>query len=155
MVLEYGARRAPRRNVLVGAAGALITLAVVALVVLAVQTRATRMADAREWTVAGPPCASATAASLAAAGETASQAMSYYGVRFARAHGALRCSQIGYDEGRSGEDLPVCQFDHPGALVVTTATGRYAFLLPPTSPATVQVRHGVPQCVIAASVEID
>jgi hypothetical protein len=155
MTLDYASRTRPRRGALVIVAVSLLALAVAALLALAIQTRATRMADAREWTVSGPPCPSATAASLAAAGEAATQLTTYYGARFGRTHGAVRCREIGYDDGRSGEDFPVCEFDHPGGLEVTTSAGHWVFDLPPLRAATVQVRHGVAQCVVGSSVEID
>jgi hypothetical protein len=154
MAIDYGVRRAPRRRILAGAAIAVLALGLAALVAVWSADRATRMSDARAWTVAGPPCATLAAASLAASSEAAVQIETFSGVRFARAHGALRCADIGYDEGRSDDTFPVCQFDHPGGLQVTTPTGTYSFLLPPMRAATIQVRHDVPACVVGSSMEI-
>jgi hypothetical protein len=154
MTLDYGAQRPPRHRAMTLAGGALIALVIAALLAAAVTNRATRMSEAREWTASGPPCARSTTAALLAADEAPDQMTMFQGVRFARTHGAIRCNTIGYDEGRSGDDFPVCEFDHPGGMEVTTAAGRYDFLLNPMSPATVQVRHGVPACVVGSSVEI-
>jgi nucleoside-diphosphate-sugar epimerase len=46
----------------------------------------------------------------------------------------------------------VCQFDHPGALAVTTPRGTWPFAVAPLRAATVQVRHDIPQCVVGAVV---
>jgi hypothetical protein len=131
---------------------AMIALAVAALVGVWATTRAARMAQARAWTDSGPPCAVVRASDLAAADETPTQAQTFGGVGFLRTHGAIRCTEIGYDGGRSDDDFPVCQFDHPGGLSVTTPRGTYLFALAPLRAATVQVRHGVPDCVVTGEV---
>jgi hypothetical protein len=151
---DYGVQRPPRRRALIIGAWVMIVLAAVALVVVDVVDRSTRMSVAREWTASGPHCARTTPTALLAADEAPDQLSVFQGVRFARTHGAIRCNTIGYNGGRSGEDLPVCQFDHPGGVEVTTSGGRYDFLLSPMSPATVQVHHGVPDCVVGSTVQI-
>ncbi|HSZ53158.1 MAG TPA: hypothetical protein VK801_16440 [Caulobacteraceae bacterium] len=151
---DYGVQRPPRRRALTIYAGAMIALAVVALVMVVAADRSTRMSQAREWTASGPPCARSSAAALLAANEAPDQLTVFQGVRFARTHGAIRCNTIGYNEGRSGDDFPVCEFDHPGGVEITTSSGRYDFLLNPMYPATVQVQHGVPACVVGSTVEI-
>jgi len=154
MAIDYGVRRRPRRRALMAAAIVVIVLGLALLFAVWATDRATRMSDARAWTVAGPPCATASAASLAASPEAPVQVETFTGVRFARAHGALRCTDIGYDDGRSDDVFPVCQFDHPGGLQVTTPRGTYGFLLKPMEAATVQVRHDVAECVVGSSMEI-
>ncbi len=136
------------------AAIAMIALALAALIGVESLERANRMSEARAWTVSGPRCHPVSPDALAASAEAPSQVTPFGGVRFARTHGALRCDEIGDDQGRSDDTLPVCQFDHPGALAVTTRRGTWAFHLAPLQPATVQVRHDVPQCVLGASVQI-
>lgn len=153
-IRDYGVQRPPRRRALAIGAGAVIALAAAALVAVAVADRSTRMSEAREWTASGPACATSTATALLGADEAPDQVSMFQGVRFARTHGAVRCNSIGYNEGRSGDDFPVCEFDHPGGIEVTTSFGRYDFLLPPLSAATVQVRHGIPTCVVGSTVEI-
>jgi hypothetical protein len=154
MTLDYGVQRKPRRRAMAGVGAGLLILGLAALIAVWSADRATRMSQARAWTVDGPPCASASASSLAAAGEAAGQAITYSGVGFARAHGALRCTEIGYDDGRSDDDFPVCQFDHPGGLQVTTRRGTFSFRVPAMDAATVQVRRDLPTCVVGSSMEI-
>jgi hypothetical protein len=154
MSLNLGFRRKPRRPAMAGAVVVMLALVVIALVGVWSVDRANRMSDARAWTVDGPPCPSVTPAALAASDEAAVQATTFSGVGFDRAHGAVRCSDIGYDDGRSDESFPVCQFDHPGGLEITTRRGRFAFRPPPLDAATVQVRHDVPTCVLGSSMEI-
>jgi hypothetical protein len=151
---DYGVQRPPRRRAMKVGAMALMALAAAALIALAVANRSTRMREAREWTASGPPCARSTTAALLAAGEAPDQMSMFQGVQFARTHGAIRCNTIGYNDGRSGDDFPVCQFDHPSGVEITTSSGRYDFLLNPMSPATVRVLHGVPACVAGSSVAI-
>ncbi len=139
---------------MIAAASAMIALALGALIGVLNLERATHVSEARAWTVSGPPCPSVNPGALAAGAEAPNQVTPFGGVSFARAHGALRCDEIGYDQGRSDDTLPVCQFDHPGALAVTTSRGTWAFRLAPLQPATVQVRRDVPQCVLGASVQI-
>jgi hypothetical protein len=153
-IRDYGVQRPPRRLAMTIAAAVLIAMALTALIAAAVANRATRMSQAREWTASGPPCASSTPSNLLAAGQAPDQITMFQGVRFARAHGAIRCDTIGYNEGRSGDDFPVCEFDHPGGVEITTPSGRYDFLLSPLSPATIQVQHGVPACVVGSTMEI-
>jgi hypothetical protein len=154
MIRDYGVQRAPRSRAMTIGVIALIALATAALIAVLIVHRATRMSDAREWTASGPPCAKSTPTALAAAEESPSQITMFEGVRFARTHGAIRCTTIGYDEGRGDGDFPVCQFDHPGGLEVVTSFGSYHFLISPMIPATIQVPHGVPTCVVGSSVEI-
>src|ERR1700749_1943146 len=113
---DNGVQRPARRRAITIAAGVVIALAAAALIIVAVVNRSTRMAQAREWTASGPPCAHSTATALLAADEAPDQLTVFHGVRFARTHGAVRCNAIGYNEGRSGDDFPVCEFDHPGAV---------------------------------------
>jgi hypothetical protein len=151
---DHGVQRPLRRRALIIGAWTMMAMAAAALVAVAVVDRSTRMSAAREWTASGPACARSTATALLAADEAPDQITMYKGVRFARAHGAVRCNTIGYNEGRSGEDFPVCEFDHPGGVEVTTSFGRSDFMLSPMSAATVQVRHGIPSCVVGSTMEI-
>jgi hypothetical protein len=151
---DNGVQRPARRRAMTIAAGVVIALAAAALVAVAIADRSRRTSAAHEWTASGPPCAHSTATALLAADQAPVQLNVFQGVRFARARGAVRCKSIGYNEGRSANDFPVCQFDHPGGLEVTTSFGRYDFLLDPMKAATVQVQHGIPSCVVGSTVEI-
>lgn len=151
---DYGVQRPPRRRAMIIGAGAMMALSAAALIAVAMADRSTRMSKAREWTASGPPCARSSATALLAADEAPDQLSMFQGVRFARAHGAIRCNTIAYNGGRGGDDFPVCEFDHPGGVEVTTSFGRYDFLLSAMSPATVQVPHGVPTCVVGSTVAI-
>jgi hypothetical protein len=152
--LDYGARRPVRRRAITLGAIALLVIAALAVLAFIIQDRATRMAEARAWTVSGPPCPQGRPAALVADGESVSQVMDFDGVRFARVHGAVRCAEIGYDEGRSGSLFPVCEFDHPGAVSVATARGVTVFVPPSLQAATIQVRHDTPSCVVGSNMEI-
>ena len=150
MPLDYGVQKRPRRGVLFVAGAVLVALAVVALMFVWSSDRATRMAHARAWTQVGPPCPTASLVVPLPA-----QAVAFDGVTFARDHGAIRCDEIGYKAGRSSDLFPVCQFDHPGRLVITAPHGVAAFDLPPLDGATVSIKHGVASCVVGNSLAVD
>jgi hypothetical protein len=153
MTIDYGVRRKPGRTGLIIAGAILAVLALAAILAVWANERATRMAVARAWTASGPSCPAASGAP--AEGHVPDQIEHYDGVRFARAHGAITCNEIGYDAGRSGDDYPVCQFDHPGRLEVATPAGVSRFDLGPLDPATVTIQHGVTRCVMAISRDVD
>ena len=155
MVRLYGEQKSvSRRPVLIGVG--LLALALLAAVIFVIaNARATRLANARAWTVSGPPCARTTTAALAALGYDVRQVVSLPGARFTRAHGEATCTTIGYDGGRSDSEFPVCEFNHPGGVVVTTAKGTFAFQPGGVSGATVQVPNGQPNCVVATNREIE
>jgi hypothetical protein len=153
-IRDYGVQRPQRRRALMTVGLAILALVVAALIGVAAANRSSRMAEAREWTASGASCARSTPTALVGAGEAPVQVVMFDGVAFARTHGAVRCNTIGYNEGRSANDFPVCEFDHPGGIEVTTSFGRYDFLVSPMSPATVQVQHGIPSCVVGSTVEI-
>jgi hypothetical protein len=154
MTLDYGAQRLHRRRVLAIAGLLLLALGLAVAIAFVIQDHASRMASARAWAASGPPCATGTAAALATDGGNEAQSFVYDGVRFTRLHGAVRCAEIGYDEGRSDREFPVCQFDHPGALSITTSKGVTVFVLPVLQAATIQVRNDTPTCVIGSTMEI-
>lgn len=155
MTSDYATRRAQSRLPLIIAGAVIVILALAALVFVFASSRATRLANARAWSPSGPPCAVTTPQALAAGGYEVRQSQTLMNVTFARAHGSAACSTIGYDEGRSDSEFPVCQFDHPGGLVITTAKGVFAFAPGGVYGATVQVQHDRPSCVVATSREIE
>lgn len=154
MALDYGARRKPRRGVMIISGGVLALLATGALILVTAHDRQAKVAEAKAWTVSGPPCARAAGSAWDDA-DAPPQIVDFGRARFARVHGATRCAEIGYDGGRSDDVFPVCQFDHPGRLEITTDHGATLFQLGPLDPATVSVEHGAVRCVVARSQDVD
>jgi hypothetical protein len=153
MALDYGAQRKPRRGVVIISGAILAILAIGALTLTTLHDRQTRITEAKAWTVSGVPCA--RGAVIAWDTNAPPQVVDFGQARFARAHGATRCAEIGYDGGRSDDVFPVCQFDHPGRLEITTDHGAALFQLGPLDPATVSIEHGVARCVVGRSQDVD
>jgi len=116
--------------------------------------RYTAEAKAREWTPAGAPCPAISQAAYLASGFSATNRAYLSGIGFARAYGYTVCSDINDDGGRSPRHVPVCQFNDPGALDITTPKG-HTYYLPQTKPATVIVSRGRVSCVLAANQPMD
>ncbi|HWE99358.1 MAG TPA: hypothetical protein VG248_06150 [Caulobacteraceae bacterium] len=154
-VKDYGQRRRQDRTPVIAIGAILAVMVLGALVYTWSSARATRMANARAWTASGPACAATTPQALATLGYEVRQSQGFQGVTFARAHGVAICSTIGYDAGRSDDEFPVCQFGHPGGLVITTRKGVFAFAPGGVNGATVQVKHDVPSCVVGTSREVE
>jgi hypothetical protein len=115
------------------------------------QHRREGIADYKAWMVAGPRCPPPPKAMPGAPAARPLQITNFGGVGFARQHGATQCSDIAADGGRGYGSFPVCQFDHPGVLEVSTRRGLYRFRAGIMNPATVSVRDGIPTCVVGAS----
>jgi hypothetical protein len=111
------------------------------------------IADARAWTVIGPPCPAVDRATFLAQPYEARQAFETDGIRWARSSAVVECQTIRSDGGVGGEVYPVCQFSSPRALQITTAKGDFYFVPPLGQKATVTVRGGVASCVLGASVD--
>jgi len=154
MALDYGAQRKPRRGVLIISGAALAVLAVSALILIVVHDRQAKIAEAKAWTVRGPPCARGAGVAWDQS-DAPPQIVDFGKARFARAHGATRCAELGYNGGRSDDVFPVCQFDHPGRLQITTDHGASLFELGPLDSATVSVERGVARCVLGRSQDVD
>jgi hypothetical protein len=156
MVMEYGVRRRPR-NLFIPVMIVTIVAAVAIVVGWGVwdliQSRRASIAEARTWTVAGPPCPLLSPDAPPDPTLQALQTSHFHRVTFVRAHGDMECSDVADDGGRGMADYPVCQFSHPGMLKVDTGHGVVAYDLPPLRPATVAVRHGKPSCVVGSSVD--
>jgi hypothetical protein len=153
MAMDYGAQRRPRRRVVIISGAVLVILAIGALILTTYNDRQARIAEAKAWTVTGAPCPQGAGPAWDA--DAPPQIVDFGKARFARGHGATRCDEIGYDGGRSDDVFPVCQFDHPGRLEITTSHGAALFQLGPLDPATVSVEHGVAQCVVGRSQDVD
>lgn len=130
-----------------------IAMGVLAVVVVGawlVAMRHTAEDKARAWTPAGAPCPVISRAAYLASGFSATNHVDFDGVGFSRAYGYIVCSDINDDGGRSPAELPVCQFNDPGALDIVTGQG-HTYYLPRTQPATVVISHGRASCVLAAN----
>jgi hypothetical protein len=100
----------------------------------------------RDWTIEGPACPIVPAVSKAGRGARPPPPFTYQGVRFAYQIADASCEAVpeGYLTSRS---YPVCQFDAPGAVAVTTG-GRTVIFEPGVGRrATVTVRDGRATCV--------
>jgi hypothetical protein len=100
----------------------------------------------RDWTIEGPACPIVPAISNAGRGAKPPAPFTYQGVRFAYQIADASCEAVpeGYLTSRT---YPVCQFDAPGAVAVTTA-GRTVIFEPGVGRrATVTVRDGRATCV--------
>jgi hypothetical protein len=111
--------------------------------------RAERIADARAWTIEGPPCAEVTEAELAQDLGKGFQSFDYGDATFFRRDGDVECAPVYYDGGRGDAFYPACQFTRPGDLRVRTARGEWRFRPGPGRPATVSAPHGEARCVLA------
>lgn len=116
--------------------------------------RAERIADAKAWTITGPPCARITEAELAADAGKGLRRFDHGGVTFFRREGDVECAPVYYDGGRGDGFYPVCQFTGPGDLKVSTAEGQWRFRPGPGRPATVSVPHGRAACVTAVRIGV-
>ena len=152
MTREFGVRRAPRRRFgpVVGVA-AVVAARVLITVQQVLQRRNEGVADYKAWMVSGPACQAPARQAFDTSGGAQAQVSDFGGVRFAREHGAMQCSDIADDGGRAHDTFPVCQFDRPGLIQVSTRRGLYWFWAGYMSPATIAVRHDVPSCVIGAT----
>ena len=151
MTLDYGVRARYRGPPI--ATVAWIALCAGLVVVSAAQVYAwlhrqdAAIAEAKRWTITGPPCPSLSPAGFLASPIKPAHGFDFDDVRFARAFGHASCHEIGYDDGRNAETYPVCQFTSPAVLQITTSRGQFYFA-PEVRPATIAVRHGVPTCVM-------
>lgn len=129
--------------------GILLLLATVASMPLMVGlgTWLTHQAMRKEWTMRGPACPIVPAISRAAHGARPPPPFVYRGVAFAYQIGDVFCEAAPEGYFKRGV-YPVCQFDAPAAIAVTTA-GRTVIFEPGVGHhATVTIRHGQTSCVV-------
>ena len=151
MTKDYGVP-AKRRRVFGAVAAILILAGGVGVVVQDwIQHREEGIADYKAWMAAGPRCPPPPKAIFGTPDAQPAQIDNFGGMRFARVHGAILCSDVAYDKGRGNSLFPVCQFDHPGVLEISTRRGLYWFWAGFMSPATISVQHDIPSCVIGAT----
>lgn len=149
IVATRGRRRiAPIEWVATG--GAIAVLASVLPLALAGE-RVAQVAKARAWTVEGPSCPTLTGEAARRMGGKIAHVIDYDDVLFGRGYGYVSCILIADQGGRGLGRLPVCQFNNPTVLQVTTRTGT-TYYSTWINPATVSVEHGRPRCVLGNSV---
>lgn len=107
---------------------------------------------ARAWMVPGPPCPAMSPAQLHASGRQLGKGFTYHGVTFTRAYGYVNCDEVTPDL-LGLKTVPVCQFNSPTVLQVTTG-GRTFLYTTPIRPMTVWVADGAPQCVLNISARL-
>lgn len=106
---------------------------------------------AREWAIAGPPCAALSRAEFEARGLKVRKGTVYEGVTFYRQFGHMSCTALRYGAGWGQSTYPVCQFTTPRALKVSTYEGDWYFDIAPGQPATIAAPRGQVRCVLAAN----
>lgn len=132
--------------------GLVVALATIPLAVAG--QRYAAAAKAWAWTSLAPPCPSVSSQVHEALDAPLSDVFDFDGARFARAYGYARCGMIAGDRVLGLRMDPICQFNNPTALEVTTAQGRF-FFVTGTRPATIQLTRGKPRCVLGAKLGLD
>lgn len=95
--------------------------------------------------LSAPPCPMV----LRWSGRPPQKAFEFNGITFARRFGHADCHAVAVRPG--GRDFdPVCQFTGPDVLEITTPKGGFRFAPGVGQPATVVVRRGLPECVMAS-----
>ncbi|HZZ32972.1 MAG TPA: hypothetical protein VFE10_13375 [Phenylobacterium sp.] len=133
-------------------AGIVILLTAIASIPISVGvgTWAAHRASLREWLVRGPACPQSMSLSPAARGAKPPAPFVFQGIGFAYQIGDAFCAVVPVENVFSQATFPVCNFDAPAAVAVTT--GRRTVLFEPGvgHSATVSIRHGRVSCVIGA-----
>ena len=112
--------------------------------------RASAIAEAKAWTITGPPCPHLPIREIAQQPVTG-KSFGYAGSGFAYAYGHVACAQIHADGGKSlFRGYTVCQFTSPGVVVVRTGGTATLFAPGLGERATVSVRNGEARCVMAS-----
>ena len=123
-------------------------LAVVPIALFAQRQAAIAKADALE--VNGPACQVLSPQQYAGLDLPATQVTNVERVIFARRDGNIDCEFVATHHGRGLDTTPVCRFNNPTVLAVSTRRGRYYFYTG-ISPATVNLENDRPSCVLAVS----
>ena len=147
-IRESGVGRKAQRILTLGmVAAAVIGVGMVMGIQLATNPRV--KADRAYWTVAGPPCPTATQADLDRIPRPLAQMSDFGEGRFQRVSGAVMCVDMTTDLGVVTST--VCQFNAPRALKVWSKGGAAMFQFPVGQAATVTVSDDrPPRCVAAA-----
>src|ERR1700744_989294 len=133
--------------------GGLLLIAVVSMPLsVAVETAAERHMAKRAW-MAGPACPRVPQLSIAALGAKPPKPFDYKGSRFAYQIGDVNC--FAAPEGwLTRATFPLCKFDAPGGIVVTTG-GRTTVFEPGVGhSATVAVRRSGTTCYLGGEYRV-
>lgn len=98
-----------------------------------------------EWTISGPPCPASDGFPVSSSRSPKVHEIEFGGNTLVRRFGYVTCSYV--DAIR--HPMAVCQFSAPGALRVVTTKGTFNFAPGIGQRATITVRGGIPQCVVA------
>lgn len=112
---------------------------------------ALRVADAKAWTLAGPPCPRITEAQFLGVHRKGPRRFEFEGVAFYRRYGHVQCAAIRDRGGLGGRRYPVCQFTSPGDLMIRTDRADWFFSPGPGQPATITLADGSPRCLMAST----
>ena len=116
--------------------------------------RETALARVRAWTLAGPPCPTLSEAEYRAFDARSSETFNYDGAHIVRAYGMAACAKVAADTVLGLGERPVCQFNAPGVLAITTVRGRILYGAG-LAPATITLVSGAPHCVLGARLAPD
>ncbi len=105
--------------------------------------------EAQAWAPPGPACQIVSRQAYLAIGAPEPHVSTYDGVRFARAYGAVGCNEIASHGGRGPGRIPVCQFNSPTTLEVSTPRGD-TYYFTQAKPAVVTISDGQPACALSA-----
>jgi hypothetical protein len=145
--------RRPALDRITLALGGLLAFGTIALSLLG--QRASTIVKAEAWTIPGRPCPRVSERTYRAFRAAAPEVFRFDGARIARAYGYAICGEITTDlRWGLGPPAPVCRFNTPGAVEITTARGRFHFLTG-IAPATITIEHGAPVCVLGAKLAPD
>ncbi|MDR3510421.1 MAG: hypothetical protein P4L73_02210 [Caulobacteraceae bacterium] len=147
---DLGRRRGLKPIEIVATFGALAVIAATVPLALGAQ-RIAAVAKARAWAVDGPPCPAMSRAAFQASGLRIAHVVDYDDVRFGRGYGYVTCVAVARNGGRGLDTVPVCQFNSPTVLEVTTPRADVYFATH-IGPATVTIVNDRPRCVLNASI---
>lgn len=103
--------------------------------------------DARkfeDWQVAGAQCPS-----VQVSGPAPPKTIVVENVAFSRRTGNVACTVLTVRQGLFSRAEPVCHFNSPSEVRVTSRTGTFSFAPGLGRPAAVYVQDGRPRCVVA------
>lgn len=149
---DYGMRKKSKgaRGLWIGLAVFLVIAVVIGYLAIG-KLQPQWVAEARAWTVKGPPCPTVSAAAFKSGGAPINETFEYDDVVFARAFGIASCAQI-HDHGGVGFGrTSICQFSSPRALSAHAAKSDTFYALEVGQPVTVTIDGGSISCVIGAS----
>ena len=110
-----------------------------------------RLADAKQWTVKGPPCQTVDAGEYQLRGGAHATKVTNFGVKFTREYGHIECTWLGAKDLMAEKAYVVCQFTGPNVIKVEAGKGASYFVPGVGEPATVEVRQGVARCVMGSN----